>query len=272
MKKIALLAAAALAACGPSVKKVVVEPPAAALDQKGGTAVFKATARDDKDAPVAQGVKIAWSSSAPLVASVDENGKVTALKSGEATITAAAGQVKGTARVQVSIPATATVTPAVLALKSGESATLELKVADDSGKPIPAPRNVVWSSSDTAVASVANGKVVAAGGGKAVVTASVGVLKAEAAVTVKLPEFAKLAVKPGRLALKKAGDSGKLTARVLDRKGKPVAGVLVTWKSSAPRVAGVDADGTVTAVKKGKARITASAGRKTASALVTVKR
>ncbi len=272
MKKIALLAAAALAACGPSVKKVVVEPPAVALDQKGGTAVFKASARDDKDAPVAQGVKIAWSSSAPLVASVDENGKVTALKSGEATITAAAGQVKGTAKVQVSIPATATVTPALLTLKPGEGATLDLKVADDSGKPIAAPRNVVWSSSDTATATVANGKVLAGGAGKAIVTASVGTLRAEAAVTVKLPEFAKLSVKPGRLALKKAGDSGKLAARALDRKGKPVAGVPVTWKSSAPRVAAVDAEGTVTAVKKGKAKVTASAGRKSASALVTVKR
>lgn len=271
MKKIALLAAAALAACGPSVKKVVVEPPGATIDQKGGTAVFKATARDDKDAPVVQGVKIAWSSSAPLVASVDENGKVTALKSGEATITAATGQVRGTARVQVSIPATATVTPALLTLKPGEGATLELKVADDSGKPI-APRSVVWSSSDTAVVTVANGKVLAGGAGKAIVTASVGTLRAEVAATVKLPEFAKLSVKPGRLALKKAGDSGKLSARALDRKGKPVSGVPVTWKSSVPRVARVDADGTVTAAKKGKAKITASAGRKSASALVTVKR
>lgn len=271
MKKLAVLAAAALAACGPSVKKVAVDPPVASLDQKGATAVFKAVARDDKDRPV-EGAKVAWSSSAPLVASVDENGKVTALKSGEATITAAVGEVKGAAKALVAIPATATVTPALLNLKAGESATLELKVADDSGRPIAAPKNVLWASSDTAVASVANGRVIAAGGGKAVVSASVGTLKAEAAVTVKLPEFARIAVKPARLVLKRAGDSGKLTATALDRKGKPVPGVQVAWKSSAAAVVGVAADGTVTAVKKGKAKITASAGRKKASAQVTVKK
>jgi len=272
MKRLALLAAAALAACGPSVKKVAVDPPSATLDQKGASAAFKATARDDKDRPVTEGVKVAWTSSAPLVASVDEGGKVTALKSGEATITAAVGEVKGAAKVFVAIPATVAVAPASLALKPGESAALEVKVADDSGKPLAAPRNVVWASSDPAVATVANGRVTAVGGGKAVVSASVGALKAEAPVAVKLPEFAKLVVKPTKLALAKAGATGKLGAVPLDKKGKPVGGVPVAWKSSAEAVARVAPDGTVTAVKKGKARITASGGGKSASAEVTVKK
>src|SRR5512143_156689 len=183
MRRLALLAAAALAACGPSVKKVAVDPPSAALDQKGATAVFKATARDDKDRPVTEGVKVAWTSSAPLVASVDEGGKVTALKSGEATITAAVGEVKGTAKVSVAIPATVAMAPASLALKAGESASLDLKVADDSGKPLPAPRSAVWSSSNPAVATVLGGRVNAVGAGKAVISASLGALKAEAPVT-----------------------------------------------------------------------------------------
>ncbi len=272
MKRLALLVAASLVACGPSVKKVAVDPPSATLDQKGASAVFKATARDDKDRPVTEGVKVAWSSTAPLVASVDEGGKVTALKSGEATITAAVGEVKGTAKVFVAVPATATVAPPSLALKAGESAALDLKVADDSGKPLATPRNVVWASSDPAVATVANGKVTAVGGGKAFISASVGALRTEAAVTVKLPDFARLALKPAKLALGKAGERGKLSAGALDKKGKPVAGVPVAWKSSAEAVARVAPDGTVTAVKKGKAKITASAGGKSASAEVTVKR
>ncbi len=272
MRRLALLAVAALAACGPSVKKVAVDPPSATLDQKGATAVFKATARDEKDRPVTEGVKVAWTSSAPLVASVDEAGKVTALKSGEATVTAAVGEVKGTSRVFVAIPATVMLAPASLALKAGESASLEVKVADDSGKPLAAPRTVVWASSDPSVATVANGRVAAVGGGKAVISASLGALKGEAPVTVRLPEFARLAVKPGKLALAKAGQSGKLSAAALDKKGKPVAGVPMAWKSSAEAVARVAPDGTVTAVKKGKARITASAGGRSASAEVTVKK
>ncbi len=272
MRRLALLAAVALAACGPSVKKVTVDPPSATLDQKGATVGLKATAKDDKDRPVSEGVKMAWTSSAPLVASVDEGGKVTALKSGEATITAAAGEVKGTAKVFVAIPATVALAPSSLALKPGERATLEVRVADDSGRPLAAPSGVVWSSTDPAVATVADGRVVGVAGGKAVVSASVGALKGEAPVTVKLPEFAKLAVKPTKLALAKAGASGKLTATALDKKGKPVAGVPVVWKSSAEKVARVAPDGTVTAAKKGKAKITASAGGKHASADVTVKK
>lgn len=272
MRKLALLAAAALAACGPSVKKVAVDPPSATLDQKGASAVLKATARDEKDRPVTEGVKVAWTSSAPLVASVDEAGKVTALKSGEATITAAVGEVKGSAKVFVAIPATVALAPASLSMKPGESAALEVKVADDSGKTLAAPANVVWASSDPAVATVGYGRVAALSGGKAVISASVGALKAEAAVTVKLPEFAKLVVKPGRLALAKAGATGKLGAVALDRKGKPVGGVPVAWRSSADAVARVAQDGTVTAVKKGKAKITASAGGKSALAEVTVRK
>lgn len=272
MRRIALLAAAALAACGPSVKKVAVDPPSATLGQKGATATFKATARDEKDRPVSEGVKVAWTSSAPLVASVDEAGKVTALKSGEATISAAAGEVKGSAKVFVAIPATVALVPTSLALKAGESATLEVKVSDDSGKPLASPGGVIWASSDPSVASVVGGRVSATAGGKATISASLGSLKAEAPVTVKLPEFAKIAVKPGKLSLARAGERGKLSAAALDRKGKPVAGVPLAWRSSAESVARVAPDGTVTAVKKGRAKITASGGGKSASAEVTVRK
>ena len=273
MRRLAVLASsAAIAACGPSVKKVTVDPPSATLDAKGASVKLKAIARDQKDRVITEGVKVAWTSSAPLVASVDEGGKVTALKSGEAAITASVGEVKGGARVFVAIPASVAVVPSAVELKPGESATLEVRVADDSGKPIAAPRGVVWSSSNAAVARVANGAVTAVGGGRATVTASAGALRGEAAVTVKAPVFARLAAKPARLALARAGASAKVTATALDKKGKPVAGVPVAWKSSNERVARVAADGTITAVKKGKAKVTASAGGRTAAVDVTVRR
>ena len=66
----------------------------------------------------------------------------------------------------------------------------------------------------------------------------------------------------------KKGGSATLTVSALDKKGTPVA-VPTTWKSSNPKIAKVEA-GVVTAVRKGKAKITVSAGRKAASAKVTV--
>jgi uncharacterized protein YjdB len=274
MKRIASLAALALAACGPSVKSLTVEPPRAVLEAKGAVAVFKATPKDDKGRPVADGqVKPTWTSSAPLVASVDETGKVTALKSGEATITAAVGDVKGSAKVAVAIPATVTLVPASVELKgAGQTARLEAKVADDSGRALPGPKSVTWASSDPSIVKVADGQVTAVGAGSATVSASVGSVRGQAEVTVKVPDFARLVVKPVRVALGKAGASARIAVTALDRKGKHVAGVPVAWKSANEGVVKVASDGTVTAVKKGKAKVTASAGGRSAAVEVTVKK
>ena len=274
MKRIASLVILALAACGPSVKSITVEPPRATLEAKGAVVVFKATPKDDKGRPIADGqVKPTWTSSAPLVASVDETGKVTALKSGEATITAAVGDVKGAAKVAVAIPASVTLIPATVELKgTGQTARLEAKVADDSGRELPGPKSITWASSDPSIVKVADGQVTAVGAGSATVSASVGSVRGQAEVTVKVPDFAKLAVKPAKVALAKAGATARLTVHATDKKGKPVAGVSVSWKSANERVAKVGVDGTVTAVKKGRAKVTASAGGKSAAVEVTVKR
>ena len=73
-------------------------------------------------------------------------------------------------------PPTPTVTldKTSLSLEVGESATL---VATASG-------TVEWSSSDTQVATVVNGKVTAVGAGRAVITATCGTAKATCTVTV----------------------------------------------------------------------------------------
>jgi len=256
------------------VKSVSVEPPRAVLDAKNATATFTATAKDDAGRPIANPKgKPAWTSSAPLVASVDDGGKVTALKSGEAVISAAFGEVKGSAKATVSIPAFATVSPGSVELAGvGKAAALTVRVTDDSGKEYAAPR-VTWSSSDPRVARVSDkGEVTATGAGTTTVSATVGSAKGDSKVTVRLPQFAKLQVKPARIPLARAGATGKLVATALDRKGKHVAGVPVSWRSANEKVVRVEADGTVTAVKKGKARVTASAGGKSASAEITVKK
>ena len=61
------------------------------------------------------------------------------------------------------------------------------------------------------------------------------------------------------------GNTGKLTATVT-----PAGSSTVTWSSSNTKVATVDANGTVTAVKKGTAAIVATVGARKASCKVTV--
>jgi trimeric autotransporter adhesin len=271
MRRSAVFVVLAVAACGPSVKTVTVEPAKVALDAKGATAKLVAVAKDDKGQPIdAAKLKVAWSSSVPQVAAVDETGAVTAQRSGESVITASIGEIKGTAQALVSIPNSISVSLPSRDLRPGETVVLSVVVVDDTGKPVTVSRTITWTSSDPAIATVVDGKVLAVGPGTATITAAAGPFKGTSAVTVKVPEFAKLALTPAKTQTLKRGDSLPIKVSALDKKGQKVAGVLVAWKSSDTRVATVSPEGVVHAVKKGGATITASASGKSATVKVTV--
>ena len=271
MKRSAVLVALAVAACGPSVKTVTVEPANATLEAKGATARLAAVARDDKGQPIDPAkLKVVWSSSSPQVAAVDGTGVITAQRSGETVVTAAIDEVKGSAPVVVSIPASVSLSLPSRDLRPGETVVLSVVVVDDAGKPVTVPRTIAWTTSDPAIARVADGKVEAVGPGTATVIAATGALKGTATVTVKVPEFAKLGLTPSKTQTLKRGDNLALKVSALDNKGQKVGGVPVKWKSSDPRIATVSADGVVHAAKKGSAKITASASGKSATVQVTV--
>ncbi len=269
MKKLAGLAALWFTACGLSVKTVTVEPGQAMMSTKGASLVLHAVAKDEKGQPV-QDVQFAWSSSNAGVAAVDATGKVTAMKSGTADIAAAAGDVKGEAHVKVQIPAQLAVMrhSATLAC-TGQTLQLHATGKDDTGNAINMP--VAWVSSNPNVAAVdQHGMVRSMGAGTANVSARTGALASQAAITVAMPKFDKLEAKPRGPVKLKAGATAQLTAEAL-MGGKPVPGVLPVWTSSDAKVATVTPAGMVSAVKKGKAKITATAGEKKADVMVMVK-
>jgi uncharacterized protein YjdB len=248
-----------------------VEPAKATLDAKGAVVPLRAVAKDDKGQAIDLAkLKVAWSSSAPQVATVDEAGTVTAQRSGDAAITAAVGEVKGVSQVVVSIPASISVSVPSRDMRPAETLVLSVVVVDDAGKPVTVPRTITWASSDPGVARVADGKVEAVGPGSATITASTGTLKATSQVTVRIPEFAKLALTPAKTQTLKKGDKLTLKVAALDKKSQKVAGVPVSWKSSDTRIATVSPEGVVSAVKKGSAKITASAAGKSATVGITV--
>lgn len=271
MKRSAALIALAVAACGPSVKSISVEPARSVLEAKGASAPLRAVAKDGEGKPVdASRLKVAWSSSAPQTATVDAAGIVTAQRSGEAVVTAAVGEVKGAAQVVVSIPVSVSVSAVSRDLHPGETVVLSVVVVDDAGKPVTVPRTITWSSSDAGVARVEDGKVEAVGPGSATITAGSGSLKGTSAVRVRVPEFSRLALTPAKSQKMKKGDRLTFKVAAVDRKGQKVGGVPVSWKSSNPKVATVSAAGVVSAVTKGSAKITASATGKAVTVGVTV--
>jgi len=83
-----------------SVATVVVSPPRATLTARLAQQQFTAVAQDANGA-VVPGIVFAWSSSIPAVATIDQNGRASALGRGVTTIAATVGSVSGTATLAV---------------------------------------------------------------------------------------------------------------------------------------------------------------------------
>jgi uncharacterized protein YjdB len=126
----------------------------------------------------------------------------------------------------------------------------------------------VTSSNPGIVAVLSDGRLRAMDVGTAVLTArsegrsaTVTVIVIENVVFVRLiPTFVNL---PKR-------SSFALTVEVLDPRGQPLTGRVVTYESSNPNIATVDAAGVITAVASGETMITATCEGKSGLAKVTV--
>lgn len=146
------------------------------------------------------------------------------------------------------------VVPAVLQMKVGDVGLLDLSLTTTS--------NVVWSSSDEEVATVAAGVVSANGIGMATITAAIGESKASATVYVSGSAGQTLSLNRYQATLNK-GEQFQFVCR-------NTYGTELTWKSDNEAVATVDGTGLVTGVKPGVAKITVSSGLEELTANIAV--
>ncbi|MBO5709186.1 MAG: Ig-like domain-containing protein [Bacteroidales bacterium] len=132
--------------------------------------------------------KVLWISSNSSVATVAE-GVVTAVKAGQATITAKSDDGGKTATCEVTVVAKAILVESVsldktsVELKEGEEVSLTATVKPDNAT----NKNVTWSSSNETVASVTDGKVTALKSGETTITVTTedSAKTAECKITVK---------------------------------------------------------------------------------------
>ena len=199
---------------------------------------------------------VTWTSSNEEVATVDANGKVTAVKVGEAVITATVGTFKTECTVTVNAALTL-IEPEKEAydLVKGETTTISytLKPEDTTDS-----RVVTFTSDNEDVATVdANGVVTAVAEGKATITIA-GANNVTATVTVNVTEIHISSVALNKTeATVEAGETVQLAATV-NPANHTDEDTKITWTSSDESVATVNADGLVTAVAGGKATITAT--------------
>lgn len=205
-----------------------------------------------------------WKSSNTNVAIVDQNGKVTAVGPGQATITATSNDPTVNGNAPKRNACTVTVRQAVTGITLNETSITLNKGYQRQLKATVNPtnatlRNVTWESSNPNVATVnSSGYVTAKAPGTVTITCSAtdgSGVKATCRITVIQP-VKSISINNGQTIGVQFNQTRTLTASVspADASNKKV-----TWSSSDPSVATVDSKGKVTTKGYGTCTITATA-------------
>lgn len=249
----------------PTVQALVLDPAGPITLNKGETLQLNCTV-----VPEGAATSLSWKSSKKKCVTVSSTGLVTAVGDGPATVTVTSSNgVKASIQIDA-VDSTAARSVAldqkgVVYVNVGETLQLNATVTPDT-----AVAGLTWKSSKPRYAVVdASGLVtgVAKGSSKITVTTS---NKKKAVVTVKVldpyaPAKVQLAEK-GPCVLH-VGETLQLNAILTPDTSKTT----FTWTSGKARVATVDAGGLVTAVGKGKAKITVrTANKKRATIVIQV--
>ena len=224
--------------------------------------------------PLSASVKtVTWKSSAPTYATVDENGVVSAVSAGWATVTVTTDDGAKTSTCNVTVKAKVIPVTGVsldktsLTLTEEETYSLTATVAPANAT----DKSVTWTSSNTAVATVSNTGVVTAvkaGSATISVTTTDGGKKATCSVTVNPIHVTGVTLNKTSLTLT-IGETETLTATVSPANA---ADKSVTWSSGNTSVATVSSSGLITAKAVGTTTITVTTtdGGKKATCSVTV--
>ena len=273
---------AALAACddgaaqpaGPTrVATIEVTTPTTSL-VPDATVQLTALALDDEGRVLSRRA-LAWTSSAPDVATVSSTGLVTALAPGEVLIAASADDAVGAALIIVDdeLPDDATAVARVafdedgpIPVVPGAGYTLHARAYTTGGELIEG-RPVSWTTDDATIAAVdGDGKVSALAEGTAQITATIDGHAASIELIVSPIVHVELA--PGEAVIR-VDEELPLTATPRDAQAQPLARP-VTWSSDRPDVATVGTTGRVTGRAVGVAAITATSGGRRSSTRLAV--
>ena len=250
---------------------VCVKVKSVELDQKditlnvGNTITLAANINPD----VASDKTVVWTSSEPSIATVDKDGVVRGVKTGSTTITAKTndGGFEASCTVNV-INAVMGITISDNSIMLYPNKTKQLKA---SVTPADADnQSITWESSDDDVATVSTtGLVTSVAPGTATITAKSVDGEYTATCTVTVGKHVSSVILSDTELTMAAGTTETLYATVM-----PLSAFnkTVTWVSTNPKVAAVDEDGNVKALKAGTTTVIAYCedGDVTASCVVTV--
>jgi uncharacterized protein YjdB len=181
--------------------------PATAQAGVGTTQAFQAEGSYSDGTQVDLTSSVTWSSSQTGVATISKSspmyGVATAVAAGSTSIQATLSGITGTATLTVTTASllSITVTPANPAMTVGDKQAMTATGNYSDGSTADLTQQAVWTSSNTAVATLSNdvgaaGLLTAVAAGTATITATVGSLSGSTTVTVNAPTPVSLTVSP----------------------------------------------------------------------------
>lgn len=200
---------------------------------------------------------IKWSSSSLNIVTVSSDGVVTAKAIGTATIVA---KLNADNSVQAQVAVTVTAAPKPKITISASTASLQIGATKTLTATVSGATDtaVLWSTSNSAVATVSKGLVSAKAAGTTTITASASAdstVKATCVITVSAPIGGALIVKQNITGSIKIGET-KYQILINDSSGNAISRLECTFVSANSSVATVSAYGTISALKAGTAKIT----------------
>jgi uncharacterized protein YjdB len=233
--------------------------------RRTNTRQLTATARNNQNTLIT-GRTFRWGSSNSSIVSVDQHGLLTALTPGTVVISAEADQTSGSATVTVTeIPiGSCSLTPATSKLTVSQNVQPAITLRDTANNAISSlGRQIVWTSDNEISATVTgSGLVTARRAGAARITASpVENTQASCNASVEVVDArivsAVITPKPTTLRL---GIARQFGVTLTDSAGGAIpVGRAITWRSVTPATATVSANGLVTGLALGAARIAVNA-------------
>jgi len=233
-----------------------IEPPTVYLLASENTRVFPRALKED-GSPAAP-VTVTWKSLRPDIASVDQNGVIVALSSGQGTVqvTSSSG-LTATAPVVVQQSDIAVAEPSPVALSPGETDTLHV-IVPAQGNRVVSPLSMQWSSADPNVTRVSlTGVVTAVAPGRTTLSVS-GLLQTKSVEVVVHKAVQALAVRPKSSAEIPVPIQGtaKFEAQALAADNQPVPEAPLRWSVADTTLASFDpATGVLTGKKAGKTQL-----------------
>ena len=216
---------------------------------------------------------VTWQTNQASIATIDAQGKVTGMGDGVVQVSASYQGLTGSTSVTVGSAAptlvSIAVSPTQVSLPVGESEQFTATGNFSDGSKQNLTQTATWSSTGSASVSAA-GVAFAQAVGTATISATSGSVTGTANFTVTPAAVVALTVTPATVSLPLGGGTQlQAIASMSDGTQQDISSS-VTWQTSQPAVATVNAQGYVTAVGKGAAQVSAVYQGLTGNAAITI--